>query len=219
MQASCSSKGPHFRIQFAHPTASMSGTPRRHSLSQAAVNGFCKMVTKAEGSEVEDIIKQIAVHLREHPSEARPTMVALQSGLMGRQLDKAKTLSIPYTRCRIGDLSQKLLQHVIINAQDSLTGDILKRLSKCNKDLTHRLFFAMFAEYPGNPVFTHDVDEFCQAYVSKFKKLGMNMESFAISPDGKLQWSKSGCYKMEVDEEKKIKAIIHYSGKKAAISW
>ena len=68
-------------------------------------------------------------------------------------------------------------------------------------------------------MFTHDVDEFGHAYVSKFKKLGMNMGSFTISPDGKMQWSKSGCYKMEVDGEKKIKAIIHYSGNKAAVSW
>ena len=190
----------------------MSGTPRKaHSVSQAAVNGFCRLVTKAESSEVEEVIRQIAAHLREHPQEARPTMLALESGLMGKKLEKAKTLCIPYTRCKIGDLSQKLLQHVILETQSVLTADIFKRLTKSNKDVTHRLFYALFAEMPQNPVFTHDVEEFTQAYISKHKQIDIDMSMIKISVADEVQWGLSGCYKMQVEGGKIVK-ICHYSG-------
>jgi hypothetical protein len=150
--------------------------PRLKTVSQAAVAGFSRLVTKAECADTESIIKLIATHLRENPSEARPALVALENGLFGKALDKAKALFIPTTKCKLMDLSQKLLQHTIYEAQTKISPLIMKKLTKTNKDITHRLFYALFAESPNSPVFTREVEEFTHAYTKKFIGIGMQMK-------------------------------------------
>jgi hypothetical protein len=186
--------------------------PRLKTVSQAAVAGFSRLVTKAECADTESIIKLIATHLRENPSEARPALVALENGLFGKALDKAKALFIPTTKCKLMDLSQKLLQHTIYEAQTKISPLIMKKLTKTNKDITHRLFYALFAESPNSPVFTREVEEFTHAYTKKFIGIGMQMKFIEISADDKVMWEKTGCYRFQA-EGGSVTTIEHYSGK------